>query len=94
MTSFEVSPEDAQKILAAVARVETALELDGPRKLTVVMSLTACHANGCPLDLDAFQTCRFADALHDVAGIDRFVSRRTGKIDPAKFWPRLSLKTT
>lgn len=89
---FDLAREERAKIDAAVDRVVTQLHLSGEERLNLAMSLTACHLNGCPLDLDAFQTARFADVLHDVAGIDRHIDHTTGKLQNC-FWPRLARKS-
>lgn len=54
------------------------------------MSISACHANGCPLDLEKLITAEDVTLGHDVGGIHRFIDKRTGKIDPRKFDPRCS----
>jgi hypothetical protein len=54
------------------------------------MDLTACHANGCPLDLqallDAADINQF-DFTHDILGIRQHLDRQTGKLKDC-FVPR------
>lgn len=52
-----------------------------------LMDLTACHANGCPLDLEKMLTARDFDFAHDVLGISRHISRKTGRLKH-HFFPR------
>lgn len=59
--------------------------------VTLEMDITACHCNGCPLDLKKLLAFPDADFGHDVFGIRRYIDRDTGKIDPARFVPRCSL---
>ena len=53
------------------------------------MDITACHCNGCPLDLEKLLSAGDADFGHDVFGIRRFIDRSTGKLSPV-FDPRCS----
>lgn len=46
----------------------------------VRMSLTACHLNGCPLKLAELLKADDFNFVHDVIGINRHVSRDTGKL--------------
>lgn len=51
------------------------------------MDLTACHCNGCELDLDRLLLAPDPDFGHDVCGIRRHIDRRTGKLGGC-FLPR------
>ena len=70
-----------------------------PTLLDIEMDLTACHANGCPLNLDRMIDATREDAgsplhfslWHDVTGIHRHLNRETGKLEDC-FMPRLALK--
>jgi hypothetical protein len=57
-----------------------------PQRLAV-MDLQACHANGCPLDLEGLLTAQDGDFGHDVFGIRRYLDRETGKLQEC-FTPR------
>ena len=54
------------------------------------MDLTACHRNGCPLDLRKLLEFDDASFAHDVFGIRRFLNRQTGQLGEC-FDPRSSL---
>jgi len=54
-------------------------------------SLSACHANGCALNLPGLLDSRVIDLFHDVGGIHDTVSRETGKI-VGQFWPRFAVQ--
>lgn len=56
--------------------------------ITCDMDITACHANGNPLDLHADDF----NFTHDVCGIARHINRDTGKLENF-FVPRMSTRT-
>ncbi len=88
--SFKVSKPDALKISAIVKRV-VAEKFHPDDAMTISMDITACHANGCPLDLDRLLAAPVADLGHDVLGIRRHISRETGVIGGC-FLPRYAAK--
>ena len=61
------------------------------KMMLLMMDLTACHCNGCPLNLDALATARDGDFVHDVAGIMRHINRETGELGEC-FVPRHALR--
>lgn len=87
--SFDVSHEDAVKIAAIVNRAFECGIVKKQNRLNLEMSITACHANGNPLDLDGLLAARVFDFTHDVIGIDRHISRDTGLLTDL-FSPRYS----
>lgn len=56
------------------------------------MDITACHCNGCPLDLQKLLDAPDGDFGHDVFGIRRFIDRRTGQLTDC-FLPRCAAQT-
>lgn len=54
------------------------------------MDITACHLNGCPLDLPGLADASIGDFNHDVMGIRKFINRETGKLEGD--FPRYALK--
>lgn len=60
-------------------------------KTQVAMSITACHSNGCKLELQRLLEADKFNFLHDVVGIDKHVSRQTGKLTD-HFHPRFSAR--
>lgn len=54
---------------------------------TLMMDLTACHANGCALRLDDLLEASEFDFAHDVFGIHKHIDRNTGKLGDC-FLPR------
>ena len=87
--SFKTSPADAALIRKITDRAATIIPtLD---KQQVSMSLTACHANGCPLRLAELAEADDFNLIHDVGGIHNTVSRKTGRIE-GLFWPRFAAK--
>jgi hypothetical protein len=57
------------------------------------MTIEACHCNGTPLRLNALLEADDETFGHDVFGIERYLDKDTGKLDPAKFCPRLAMPT-
>ena len=57
------------------------------KKQNCVMDLTACHLNGCPLNLLALLSAKELDFAHDIIGIRNHINRQTGKIEHC-FVPR------
>ncbi|KVZ18619.1 hypothetical protein WT88_29495 [Burkholderia stagnalis] len=49
--------------------------------LDLHMDLTACHANGCPIDWEKLNGADDVTLAHDVGGIQRHINRRTGKLE-------------
>src|SRR6185436_16467195 len=60
-------------------------------KMEATMDITACHANGCELDLNKLLAAPEPDFSHDVFGIRRHIDRRTGKIGGC-FLPRCAIQ--
>jgi hypothetical protein len=88
---FDVSPDDAALITRIVRRAAE----DYPGvfdRMDLSMDLTACHANGCPLDLAAFANGESFDFAHDVGGISQHMDRRTGQLRDC-FLPRFAQRT-
>lgn len=44
------------------------------------MTITAAHANGCPMRLDDWLAADDVNFCHDLFGIDRHLDRDTGKL--------------
>lgn len=58
-------------------------------RCTLNMDLTACHCNGCPLDLQRLLEAPLSDFGHDIYGIRRHINRETGQIEGC-FLPRFA----
>lgn len=56
---------------------------------TVMMDLTAVHANGNPLRLKDMEAADITELAHDIYGIARHLDRDTGKLKDC-FSPRFS----
>lgn len=65
----------------------------GYSRMTAVMDLTACHANGCPLDFAGLLAAEPLDFTHDICGIARHMNRETGKLGGC-FLPRCAARET
>lgn len=89
--SFEVSREDA-RIIREIARRASLLATEHGVEYAVAdaeMDLTACHANGMPLDLQKLLTADNGNFGHDVFGIRRHLDRTTGQLKDC-FVPRFA----
>jgi hypothetical protein len=95
--SFKVSDEVAAAISRAADRYEPIYKkATGARRidrLSLVMDLTATHANGCPIDWDRLNTADDFTFTHDVSGIQRHINRKTGKLENC-FLPRCHARDT
>lgn len=98
--SFAVSDFDRTLIRSIVARafrdkdlaraLDFADEGEADARQTLTMDLTACHANGCPINLVRLLDANDVDFGHDITGIQRHIDRRTGKLRRA-FGPRMMM---
>jgi hypothetical protein len=78
MVKYDVTPEE-QALIYLIA--DRALKCAHRDRLAMQMYITACHCNGCPLDLDGLLNASDKDFLHDVFFvIDRSLDRATGKL--------------
>lgn len=89
MNNFEVEKQDKAAIMNVVRNIRN--EMPSIDVLTVMMDLTACHANGCPLDLERMQQASADELWHDIHGINRHLDRETGKLLNC-FLPRYAKK--
>lgn len=89
--NWNISKEDDALIRAIVERAKQ----DGAERGSIVpalelqMDLTACHLNGCPLELERLLKFDSFDFWHDIAGIRSHIDRDTGQITKS-FLPRSS----
>ena len=91
MVSFDISRADKDLVFAIVERAER-LGWKGDR-LSTIMDLTACAANGCPVDFDRLYEADDFNLMHDVAGVARHIDRGTGKLLNC-FLPRFASRET
>lgn len=80
--SFTTTPEEDKLICAIVDRAERMCAANGIHfvRLTLIMDLSATHANGCPLDFAKLLAADDFNFGHDVSGIMRNIDRLTGKL--------------
>ncbi len=93
--SFDVRPAERGLISLIVDRAEELALADDHilDRVSTAMDLTACHANGCPLDLIKLVAADNATVSHDVFGIARHLDRSTGQLRDF-FLPRCALPET
>jgi hypothetical protein len=90
--SFRVSRTEMEIINKIANRAVSMANEHGVNydKLTADMDVTACHANGCPLDLLKLLEADAFNFSHDVFGIARHINRSTGQLENC-FVPRCAL---
>ena len=89
--NFKASEEEFSIIEKIVERGREMLEERGAYidVMDHIMDITACHLNGCPLDLQAFLNSQGLDFIHDFVGITDHINRRTGQLENC-FLPRFA----
>ena len=87
--NWEINNADANMIDKIVDRATT--ERPNRDRLDTELDLTACHLNGCPLDLGKLLDAGGVDFWHDIHGINEHIDRQTGKLRNC-FVPRCSTK--
>lgn len=77
MIIFSTSKEDALKIGSIVERAKAMLRARGQTldSSSLHMDISACHANGTPLKLDALLAADDFNFSHDVFGISHHMDR-------------------
>lgn len=89
MINWNITKADADKIHAIATRAMPGKKY--PHFTDLTMDLTACHLNGCPLDLNGLLVASDADFCHDINGIWNHLDRETGKLTDC-FVPRYAAK--
>jgi len=92
IASFRIGSREEVQTIAKIAARAVQLAASAGWKYEFMdadMDVTACHENGCPLDLADLLTADDANFAHDVFGIRRHINRETGKIED-HFSPRYS----
>lgn len=93
--SFDVLPAESRVIHAiarrAVADLQIARRNDPFTQMDVAMDVTAVHANGNKLRLEALRDADGFNFAHDVLGIRRHLDRDTGRLIGG-FSPRYSVR--
>jgi hypothetical protein len=91
MLNFDVSAEEQQLIQKiAIRAYDLPWNLGQPNILQIMMDITGCRCNGCPLRLAAMLEADDFNFAHDVAGIMRHINRKTGELMDC-FSPRYAL---
>lgn len=96
MVNFKVGSKEEVMTINKIAHRASALAANHGVEydvMTADMDITACHANGCPLDLDGLSAAKDSDFAHDVFGIRRHIDRETGKLGDC-FVPRYAARVT
>lgn len=87
MINWDISKEDA-RIVGKIATRALREDSDYPDgRQSIEMDLTACHANGIPLNFEKLLAFPAFDFFHDIYGIRRHIDRTTGVVGGC-FLPR------
>lgn len=80
--NFNVSPKDREMIVEVVERAIRLARDAGWNydRMDAEMDVTACHLNGCKLDLPKLLRADDFTFAHDVFGIRRHLNRTTGAL--------------
>lgn len=89
MINFKTTKTEAILIGKIARRASKMAEKHGLKysAMTANMDVTACHANGTPLNLQKLFDADDLNFAHDVFGIASHINRETGKIERC-FLPR------
>lgn len=93
MINWKTTKGDRALITSIIQRAVEMAHLNGnpiEDVPSLEMDITACHSNGCPLDLKRLLKADDFNFAHDVWGIMRHIDRKTGKLLNC-FDPRCSL---
>jgi len=93
--SFHVSSVDRARIGRIARRGRAVLKEVGVTRdrQAIEMDLSACHANGCPLDFKRLEDADDFNLAHDLLGIARHLDHCTGKLR-RHFVPRCARRAT
>lgn len=92
--SFAVSDEDDDLIDQVLDRCEAENITLSKDRMGHIMDLSACIANGCPLDLELMlEWPNKFDVAHDIWGINRHIDHNTGRLLDC-FLPRFYKEVT
>ena len=89
--SFEVSYDEKEWIKKIVLRAMRENIVAKGDHVSLEMDLKATHANGMPLDFQKLFNAPVFDFVHDIVGIQRYLSRDTGMLE-SFFVPRCAIK--
>lgn len=97
MIDFAATAEDTRAIHDIAKRAATMLGEDlvelGFGMMDVEMDVTACHLNGCPLELADLLATDASNFGHDIGGIIQHLDRETGELRDC-FVPRFAAPET
>jgi hypothetical protein len=77
MINWDATDDDTLAIHRIAKRWAT---MTGQALLDTDMDITACHLNGCPLDLAKLAAFDDANFGHDVGGIRHYIHHDTGEL--------------
>jgi len=80
MLNWETTRPEMLAIRVIAVRAAALLPALGGDPFDIDMDITACHVNGCRLDLAKLLGFEDVDFVHDVGGICRYLDRRTGQL--------------
>jgi len=85
---FSATKLEFDLIVKIAKRVERDLDGYPDDRMTVIMDISACHANGCELALQVLLDASLGTFAHDIYGIRKAINRLTGELSEDIFTPR------
>lgn len=80
MINFRTTPDEFKLIGLVVVRAASFAHRYDYLRRDLLMDLTACNANGMPLDFEKLLSFDDFSFTHDVLGIRRYINRDTGQL--------------
>lgn len=91
ITNWAISNDEFDLLMQVVDRAIRELKGYPDEARTLIMDLSACHSNGCPLYFKGLLDAPMQDFSHDIYGIRHAIDRTTGKLTEDVFMPRFAL---
>lgn len=82
---------ETELIQRIAARASSLLGARFYTRIDAMLDVSACHLNGCPLDLERLLSADDFNFIHDVSGIHRHLNRVTGELADC-FRPRFAAR--
>jgi hypothetical protein len=91
--NFNITTEDRNTIAQIGDRFDAIATRLGRNvdRLGIELDVIFCHLNDVKLDLDRLLSADDSNFVHDVAGINRHIDRKTGKLQDC-FYPRFAVR--
>jgi hypothetical protein len=91
--NYKINPADRELVAQIGERFDDTCSRFGRSvdRLGIELDLIFCHLNYCQLNLERLLNADPSNFVHDVAGINQHIDRKTGHLKNC-FWPRFAVK--